>query len=281
MPNARQDLLPDGCRRVAAGIMIMSSEEFASFLRVNTSHLKDKTMFYPKIPKAVAEATRLWSGYLALDTLRTLQKRSKFADLLFLRATEREHASSNREELQDKMATRNYHNAPFEDMWRILMLKVGISASHSLVDVFNQRRSQQTLAEGDNCRHRTKKGKKEFFAQKGNNKKKNDRKGTAAEVERLAKECHKGVHSDHLRGKQKHAPLQFLTEPSKAKSGFVHLLADPKVWSRGRELRARSMRFIALSAECARHRGNPQSKNARTPRTKGLNTEWDKIVFGA
>lgn len=36
MPNARQDLLPDGCRRVAVGIMIMSSEELASFLRVNT-----------------------------------------------------------------------------------------------------------------------------------------------------------------------------------------------------------------------------------------------------
>lgn len=49
--------------------------------------------------------------------------------------------------------------------------------------VFNQRRSQQILAEGDNCRHQTKKGKKEFFAQKGNNKKKNDRKGTAPEVE--------------------------------------------------------------------------------------------------
>lgn len=36
------------------------------------SHLKHKTMFCPKIPEAVAEATRLWSGYPALDTLRSI-----------------------------------------------------------------------------------------------------------------------------------------------------------------------------------------------------------------
>lgn len=32
-------------------------------------------------------------------------------------------ATFNREESRDKMATHNYHNAPFEDMWRMLMVR--------------------------------------------------------------------------------------------------------------------------------------------------------------
>lgn len=67
-------------------------------------------------------ATRYLPSELISERVPT-QKRTKFADLLFLRAAERENASSNREESRDKMATRNYHNTPFEDMWRILMVR--------------------------------------------------------------------------------------------------------------------------------------------------------------